>query len=135
MRRMRSGRARISARRPRAMGESDRSGFWYSLDDMRKQFQWAGNTLQDQGLLVGPDELDVPQDQFRTLILPADPYPRINPRPSPNITPVTSVIGQPKPTSPENQGFTVFTLGFTVTNGGLFILDQSLLDGSNVLAP
>lgn len=108
---MRSGRARISLSRPRAIGESDRSGLWYSLDDLRPQMQWAGNKLIDTGLRVGPDELDVPQPQFRTPILPADPVPRYNPRPSPNTTPVPVTVGAPLPTSPENQGFTVYTLG------------------------
>jgi hypothetical protein len=107
---------------------------WYSLSDMRRQLRWSGNKLVDTGLLVGPDQLDKPQEQFRTIILPPDPRPRINPRPSPNITPVTSAIGQPKPTSPENGGFTVFTLGLTVTNAGFFTLDQSVLGGPDVLA-
>lgn len=118
---MRSGRARISLTRPRAMAESDRSGLWYSLDDLRPQMQWAGNKLIDTGLRVGPDELDVPQPQFRTPILPADPYPRYNPRPSPNTTPVPVTVGAPLPTSPENQGFTVYTLGIVqpqVQSGG-----------------
>lgn len=115
---MRSGRARISLTRPRAIGESDRSGFWYSLDDLRPQMQWAGNKLIDTGLRVGYDELDKPQPQFRTPILPPDPVPRINPRPSPNTTPVPVTVGAPLPTSPENQGFTVYTLGLVIAQPG-----------------
>ena len=111
---MPSGRARISARRPRAMGECDRSGFWYPLDDMKKQMQWAGNSLIWTGLLVGPDQLDKPLDQLRAPILPPDPIPRFMPRPSPNTTPVPTSLGQPLPTSPENQGFTVYTLGLVI---------------------
>ncbi len=105
-----SGRARISLRRPRAMGESDRSGLWYNHADLVRQFQWAGNTLIDTGLLVGPDEVDVPQDQFRSLILPPDPYPVINARPSPNVTPY-GAVGQPLPTTPGNYGFTQYIVG------------------------
>lgn len=130
MRVMRSGRARISARRPEAMAECDRTGFWYPLSQMRRQLQWAGNKLVDTGLLVGPDQLDVPQDQNRSPILPADPTPRRNPRPSANVTQVPASVGQPLPTSPENQGFTIYTLGFTT---GIFTLDLSLLDGADVL--
>lgn len=115
---MRSGRARISATRPRAIGESDRSGMWYSLDDLRKQMQWAGNTLIWTGLLVGPDELDVPQPQYKTPILPPDPVPRLQPRPSPNTTPVPVTVGAPLPTSPENLGFTVYTLGIVMAQPG-----------------
>lgn len=77
---------------------------------MERQFQWAGNKLIDTGLLVGRDCLDVPQDQFRSLILPPDPIPLINPRPSPNVTGIP-IVGQPLPTSPGNRGFTQFIVG------------------------
>lgn len=109
----RSGRARISLRRPEAMGECDRTGFWYPLSQMRRQFQWAGNKLIDTGLLVGPDQVDVPQDQFRSIILPPDPRPVPNPRPSQNTTGVP-IIGQPLPTSPGNQGFTQFVINASI---------------------
>lgn len=145
---MRSGRARISLRHPQAMGECDRCGFWRNLDGLTRQFQWAGNNLTDTGMLVCQDTcLDVPQNQFRSPILPADPMPRINPRPSPNVTQVPTSIGQPLATSPENQGFTVYTLGITIAGtssnvpippsggSGDFTLDQSILDGPDVLAP
>lgn len=115
---MRSGKGRISVRRPRALAESDRSGFWYNLDDLRPQMQWAGNQLRNTGLLVGYDELDVPQQQYRSPILPPDPVPRQNPRPSPNTTPVPVTVGAPLPTSPENQGFTVYTLGLVISQAG-----------------
>lgn len=117
MRAMRSGRARISLRNPTAMAVCDRSGLWYSLDSMVRQMEWSGNTLIDTGLLVGYDQVDKPQDQYRTPILPPDPYPRINPRPATDVTPVPAAIGQPLPTTPSNQGFTVFQLGLTVPPG------------------
>lgn len=104
----RSGRARISLRNPRGIGESDRSGFWYSHHTMVRQMQWAGTKLVDTGLLVGPDEVDVPNPQFRSIILPGDPYPLVNPRPSPNVTPIP-IVGQPLPTTPGNLGFTQYT--------------------------
>ena len=77
---------------------------------LQKQFQWRGNSLADTGLLVCKDCLDFPQDQFRNPILPADPRPIINPRPSPNVTPIP-ILGQPLPASPQNLGFTVYNLG------------------------
>lgn len=119
------------------MGVSDRSGNWYPLDQMRRQLQWAGNKLIDTGLLVGPDEYDTPQPQFRTPILPPDPFPRINPRPAFDVTPLSGPLGTTLPVSPLNQGFTVFTLGVTVggAGGAVFILDQSILGGPDVLAP
>lgn len=110
MRRAYSGRARISLRRPQGMGESDRSGFWGNHASLVHQFQWSGNQLTDTGLLVFPDELDLPNPQFRSIILPADPYPLVNSRPSPNTTGVP-IIGQPLPTSPGNLGFTQYVLG------------------------
>ncbi len=43
--------------------------------------QWAGNQLINTQLLVGEDNYDKPQEQLRTLILPADPAPLFNARP------------------------------------------------------
>lgn len=104
-----SGRGKISLRRPAGLAECDRCGLWHNLNDMVPQFQWGGNKLFNTGLLVGRDCLDVPQQQLRAIILPPDPRPLINPRRSPNITGVP-IIGQPLPTSPENQGFTQYGL-------------------------
>src|SRR5579859_5220661 len=109
MRVMPSGRARISVRRPRAIGECDRCGLWVTLDDLRPQYQWGGNQLIDTGVLVCGPCLDIPQQQFRSPILPPDPRPRVPSRPSPNTT-FAGNIGGPLPTSPENQGLTQFVL-------------------------
>ena len=141
----RSGRARISMRQPRAMGECDRCSRWNNHASMVRQFQWSGNALVDTGLLVCRDCADRPQQQLRSIILPPDPRPIINARPSPNVTPIawrpvpvtaayltdeygnviTDEYGNPialdvdattttpaavLPTSPENQGFTVYNL-------------------------
>lgn len=83
-----SGRARISMRRPKAIGECDRCGFWHNLVDLVPQKQWAGYSLIDTGYLVGRDCLDRPQEQLRAFILPPDPRPLPNTRRSPNITPL-----------------------------------------------
>ena len=119
MRPAHSGKAHISMRRPKAIGECDRCGFWHNKVDMVKQQQWAGNSLIDTGLLVGIDCLDVPQDQYRTLILPPDPEPVTNPRPSPNTTPVPATVGLPLTVTPENQGFTQYGLGSAAFLRGL----------------
>lgn len=76
------GRARTSARSPRAKGECQCCGFWWPLLSLRRQMEWAGTSLRDTGFLVCPRCLDVPQPQLRTLILPPDPIPVPNPRPS-----------------------------------------------------
>lgn len=114
---MRSGRARISAHRPRAIGCCDRCGLWVNHHALSRQEQWGGNALIDTGLLVCDRCLDVPQQQFRNPILPPDPWPILNARTDPTTTPVTAAIGFPLPTSPENQGFSVYTLGLVLVNG------------------
>ena len=114
-----SGRAKISIRRPQAIGECDRCGFWHTRADMPRQFQWSGNRLFDTGFVVGNDCLDVPQQQFRTPILPPDPRPIINPRIGKNITPVPAAFGFPLPVTPENQGFSQYQIGPATFIGGL----------------
>lgn len=132
--RARSGRAKINARHPQAMGECDLTGFWYPLSEMRHKMEWAGNKLVDTGLLVGPDQLDKPQHQYRSVILPPDPRPVQNPRPSPHVTgyrPVFATVARPfgdgefgtygfaveprenptGPTTPGNYGLTQLIVG------------------------
>lgn len=104
-----SGRARIRIRHPTAIAECDRCSFWVSLDDLAPQFTWAGNSLVDTGLLVCIECLDRAQDQYRSPILPGDPIPRANPRPSSSVTRIP-YVGSPLPTTPENQGFTQYVL-------------------------
>jgi|SRR5215831_7567349 len=78
---------------PRMWATSDRSGFLSNQDDMAWQYQWAGNDLINLRILVHRDELDVPQEQLRTIILPPDPAPVFNARPEPysmDETPTTT---------------------------------------------
>lgn len=79
---------------------------WFPLSRLVKQFQWAGAALVDTGFLVCPNKcLDVPQDQNRVLILPPDPVPRVNPRPSHDVTPPAPSV------TPANMGFSQYVLG------------------------
>jgi hypothetical protein len=111
MRVMPSGRARISTRRPEALGECPRCGLWRNRVDLIEQYQWEGNKLVYLGIDVCRDTcLDIPQPQFRTPILPPDPIPLRKPWPSPNIT-LPPTIGGPLTTSPDNQGFSTYILG------------------------
>lgn len=48
---------------------------------MRFQFEYAGTGLVNTRILVYEDMLDVPQPQFKTVILPPDPIPVMNARP------------------------------------------------------
>lgn len=105
-----NGHSRTSARNPQAAAVCDRCSFRYNLSDLSWQFQWAGSTLMNTGFLVCRKCLDVPFDQYRTLILPPDPYPRENPRPDVQATP-PAYPGQSLPTTPGNQNFLQYLLG------------------------
>jgi hypothetical protein len=75
-----NGRARVNQNWPEAKGTCDRCGFMYSLSDLKYQYQWAGTTLTNLQILVCDTCLDVPQIQFKSIVLPGDPPPRLNPR-------------------------------------------------------
>lgn len=75
------GRATVNARNPEAFGSCDRCGFLFNLNDLNWQFQWTGSQLTNLGILVCRTCEDVPQQQLRSLTLPADPMPVYNPRP------------------------------------------------------
>lgn len=76
----RSGRARTSSSNPRAHAICDRCGFRYNHDDLQWQYDWSGASLINRGILVCSDCMDVPQEQLRAIIVPADPVPIQNPR-------------------------------------------------------
>lgn len=75
-----SGRAKVSSSNPRAFGICDRCGFLYNHDNLQWQFDWAGASLINKRILVCNTCLDVPQEQLRAIVLPADPVPIMNPR-------------------------------------------------------
>ncbi len=105
------GFARTSVRSPEAKGECDRCRFWYPLDALQRQFEWRGVALADTGYLVCRKCLDVPQEQLRSIIFPGDPIPRINPRPSPDVTGPATAGSVAVPTNPGNYGFSQYVLG------------------------
>lgn len=75
------GRARVNPNNPQAFGICDGCNFQYNLVDLRFQFAWFGNTLKNTGYRVCRECYDVPNQQSRPRILPADPVPVMNPRP------------------------------------------------------
>lgn len=87
-----TGRARVSARRPEAIACCDRCGFTFQLSTLRNQAQWQGFTLQPQNVFVCGECLDVPQIQLKTIILPPDPMPVLNPRPEMYVVEVPSYL-------------------------------------------
>ena len=76
----RVGRARVSTKNPLAFGICDRCGFLYNHRDLAWQFDWAGASLINKRILVCNPCNDVPQNQLRAIVLPADPTPIMNPR-------------------------------------------------------
>lgn len=74
------GRARVSSRSPRAAGQCDRCSFIYNHSDLRWQFDYAGAGLINKRMLVCRRCEDLPQNQLRSFVIPADPVPIQNPR-------------------------------------------------------
>ena len=75
------GRFKVDRTNPRARGVCDRCGFQYQLMDLRWQYEWAGPRLQNLRLLVCETCLDKPQPNIKTIVIPPDPVPVLNPRP------------------------------------------------------
>lgn len=76
------GRAQISARAPRATAICDRCGFMYNHDQLQWQWDWQqGPRLFNLRIMVCRTCLDRPQENGRTIVLPPDPVPILNPRP------------------------------------------------------
>lgn len=75
------GRAVVDLQNLDAFAISDRSGFLTNASNLTWQYEWRGNQLQNLRILVTPGELDVPQEQFRPVIIPPDPVPIRDPRP------------------------------------------------------
>ena len=74
------GRASISSRNPRAAAICDRCGFVYNHVRLQWQFDYAGAGLINKRILVCNPCNDVPQNQARAIVVPADPVPIQNPR-------------------------------------------------------
>lgn len=76
-----SGRARVSSRRPVAQAVCDRCYLNVSHNSLSWQYEWAGAQLQNKRLLVCKRCLDRAQMQLRSIVIPPDPVPVLNPRP------------------------------------------------------
>lgn len=76
-------RARTNPNSPRAWGTSDRNGMISNHQNLVWQWDWAGRTMINKRVLVSPDELDKPQRQLGTIVLPPDPVPILNARVEP----------------------------------------------------
>lgn len=92
-----TGHAKVNARSPEAQGCCDRCYRNFSLRSLSWQFQWAGVKLQNLRLLVCCECLDTPMPQLKSIIIPADPVPVLNPRPEQYAVTVPSFIATESP--------------------------------------
>lgn len=74
------GRASVSQSNPRAFGICDRCGFLYNHHELQWQYDYRGAALVNIRILVCDSCLDVPQNQLRNIVIPADPTPIMNAR-------------------------------------------------------
>jgi hypothetical protein len=76
-----SPHAPTDIRRPKPWRVCDRCGFRWTADKVRFQYDWRGAALQNLFIMVCPTCTDVPQEQFRPIIIGPDPVPVEDPRP------------------------------------------------------
>lgn len=88
----RSGRARTSSTNPLAFSVCDRCGRWYNRNTLQFQWDWRGASMQNLYVLVCRSCLDVPQQQLRAIVIPADPVPVQFPRTEPFFDDESSII-------------------------------------------
>lgn len=87
-----TGRARVSARYPNALGVCNRCGFTYNRKDLINQAQWQGMQLQPLNIWVCSQCLDIPAIQLKAIIIPPDPVPIPLPFPEPYSAEVPSYM-------------------------------------------
>lgn len=73
--------APVDIERPEPWGICDRCARRWLRRDLQWQVDWRGLQLQNLWLLVCVDCYDVPQEQFRPIIIGPDPVPVKDPRP------------------------------------------------------
>lgn len=66
-----------------AFGVCQRCGMWYNRIALRAQYDWRGVQLANLYIYVCNDCYDVPQEQLRAIVLPADPVPIVLALPEP----------------------------------------------------
>jgi hypothetical protein len=80
MSRPQSKHVRVNPNNPSAAAECDLCGRWYNLVDLKFNMEWSGTHIYNTGSLRCRECLDVPQEQWRTIVLPPDPPPVLNAR-------------------------------------------------------
>lgn len=92
-----TGRAYVNPDKPQAFAVCDYCGMWWNHVKLKWQVEWNATQLYNKRMLVCPDCYDAPHEQFRTVILPPDPPPVINPRLEPyRFDEVNFLVTQPQ---------------------------------------
>lgn len=93
-----TGRASVNMRSPQAHGICDRCGFRYLRSQLVWDYQWNGVKLQNLRQLVCTRTCaDTPQPALKTIIIPPDPLPVLNPRPEQYAVTVPSFVATETP--------------------------------------
>ena len=74
------GRAVANSAAPAAAGQCDRCGFVYQRNQLKFQWDFRGPVLQNTRILVCSRCYDQPAEQLRSIVIPADPMPIMQPR-------------------------------------------------------
>jgi len=121
------GRASVSSRNPRAFAICDRCGFLVNHHQLQWQFDYAGAGLINKRILVCTPCLDTPQNQLRSIVLPADPVPIENPRVQDYAYAETSTIAvsQGAQTDPTT-GIPIYPVNSLVTEDGQSLTTQPI---------
>jgi hypothetical protein len=119
-----AGRARTSSTNPQAHGICDRCGFRYNFVDLRWQFDWRGASLKNLYIKVCDRCEDVPQEQLRAIILPADPVPIIYARPEIYSEDSTDYMTTGAPTIDPATGIPIPSTTIMVTETGAAMISQ-----------
>lgn len=122
-------RARTSTSRPAAWGTSDRNGHVGNLERMVWQSDWRGSDIVNLRILVHPDELDKPQRQLGTFIVPPDPVSVMNARPE-----QYAIEEQPVSTRFTTAGDIRGIAGLTVGNTAAYVTERIVAVQGNLSA-
>lgn len=115
----RSGRAATSATSPRAFAVCDRCGIWTNFQKLSNQREWRGAALLPLNIYVCPSCVDVPQEQNRTIVVPADPTPIINARTEPFVQDETTTMSLTPASIDPVTGIPVYAVTPMTTVGGI----------------
>jgi hypothetical protein len=122
-----TGRARVSTRNPQAFAICDRCGFLYNHVSLKWQFDFAGASLINKRILVCNPCNDTPQNQLRSIVVPADPTPILNARIQDYATAETDNVAVNAPTVKDFwTGIPIPSTTDIVTEDGIQITTQVL---------